>query len=292
MSLKNPFGLKDGKLVDVLSVPNGKKCNCLCPKCGENLIAVQKRMTPYFKHESTKFCSGSLETALHLAAKEIFQTHKKIKLPALTHNFDKFGHHALIKEFLLNVDEVSVERKLGNIVPDIILIKNNTKLLVEIAVTHFIDQEKKKKIEAIGISTVEIDLSELLKTKVNLEKLTSILIEETTLKSWVYNAKFNTLHQKKLDELVKKEEKKNTEKGKREKFYQQYKRKVTKRTAPLMSIVFGFDNVFHIDGCPLKKNSYKGKFYANVDVDCKDCKHFRGFRKGPTIICLFEYHNK
>lgn len=304
MSLKNPFGLKDGKLVDVLSVPNGKKCNCVCPKCGENLIAVQKRTTPYFRHESTKVCAGSLETSLHLAAKEIFIRHKKIKLPALKHNFDDFGNQTIFKEFLLEADEVYTENKLGNIVPDIILVKNNTKLLVEIAVTHFIDEEKKKKIEKIGISTIEIDLSELLKTKLDLKKLESVLIKETKLKSWVYNTKLKDLHQKKLDELIKKKKKEDEErkrkeiireeeKRKREIFYQQYKRKVTKRDAPAMSIFSGNDYVFHIDGCPLKKNSYRGKYYANVDVDCQNCKHFRGFRKDPhTIICLFEYHNK
>lgn len=33
------FALKDGHLVGIDDVPNGSRCGCVCPKCGEILLA-------------------------------------------------------------------------------------------------------------------------------------------------------------------------------------------------------------------------------------------------------------
>ena len=70
----------------------------------------------------------------------------------------------------MEVDNVTLERKLGDIVPDVILDIDGQQLMVEIAVTHFIDEVKGEKIRELDVSTIEIDLSKLVKEKIELNK--------------------------------------------------------------------------------------------------------------------------
>ena len=43
MQHKLPFGLKDGKLVEVSQVLNGFDFNCYCPNCKSPLIARKRK---------------------------------------------------------------------------------------------------------------------------------------------------------------------------------------------------------------------------------------------------------
>ncbi|MBK7175222.1 MAG: hypothetical protein IPH84_18845 [Bacteroidales bacterium] len=42
-----------------------------------------KRMQHHFAHHNKQVCEGALQTALHIAAKEILKRNKKIMLPAV-----------------------------------------------------------------------------------------------------------------------------------------------------------------------------------------------------------------
>ncbi len=45
------WALKNDKLVHVSEVENGLKCECLCPVCGDHLVAHQGKIKiPHFKH--------------------------------------------------------------------------------------------------------------------------------------------------------------------------------------------------------------------------------------------------
>lgn len=42
MHLKNPFGMRNGKIVmirDITTAERGAKCNCICPLCQAHFIA-------------------------------------------------------------------------------------------------------------------------------------------------------------------------------------------------------------------------------------------------------------
>lgn len=70
-----PYALNAAReLVHVDSVPNGNKCGCFCPKCGESLCAKNggEKRTHHFSHISGSDCPGAYETMLHILAKEKF----------------------------------------------------------------------------------------------------------------------------------------------------------------------------------------------------------------------------
>ncbi len=85
-----------------------------------------------------------------------------IKLPAL---YLDFGSHTYKKKELIFdersfvFDKVYAEKRIDDIVPDIVLEYQGNKLLVEVFVTHDIDEEKFQKILKLGLSTLLIDLS-------------------------------------------------------------------------------------------------------------------------------------
>lgn len=208
------YGLKNENLVHVDNVKQGLECGCVCPNCGSKLIAKQGKINKHhFAHES-KECDISVaqETALHYLAKEILSKSKKIILPKVIiedkfafydrHTYDNilFSNYNIINDINLFhklekyqhtnkiIDNIIIEKYLEDIKPDILLEIEGKKLIIEIAVTHFIDRNKKQKIFNLDIPTIEIDLSSY-KDKINdLDRyeLEKILIKQTKHKNWIY----------------------------------------------------------------------------------------------------------
>ena len=85
-ALKNPYGLQNNIVRTPESVERGLACGCVCPACGEPLVANHgtEIKQPYFSHESGRSCEAAYQTALHLLAKEVLATEKKIMLPPLS----------------------------------------------------------------------------------------------------------------------------------------------------------------------------------------------------------------
>ena len=82
------YALKDGNIVSIDDVPSGKECGCVCPACGDELIARkgQKRMH-HFAHRSNEDCEYGYESSLHLAAKTFFRVQRKWSFLPSTSNF-------------------------------------------------------------------------------------------------------------------------------------------------------------------------------------------------------------
>lgn len=215
---------------EITNDQRGIKCNCVCVNCGERLVAKigGNKKTRHFAHYKECICNGGLESALHLFAKDIFNKRKEIMIPSLYIKFcnysfersdieisSKEGERAYFEctsvkknedyDYLnisydikkicrgqkLKFDKVEIEKVIGDIKPDIILSVSNRKLLVEIAVTHFIDDKKRDKINKKGLSTIEIDLSEY-KEKFNIldkKYLEDIIVNKVENKGWIYNEK-------------------------------------------------------------------------------------------------------
>lgn len=100
--MKNPFGLKNGKLITIEEVKeSGLSCDCYCPdpNCNDRLIAKRSNVRiNHFAHAGKeKKCYG-LETALHLVGKEIILKHKKLLIPNLDINIDLSEHTMKIAE--------------------------------------------------------------------------------------------------------------------------------------------------------------------------------------------------
>lgn len=78
VSARNPQILvakhKSGVMIDIAKAENGLSCECTCVCCGAPLVAKQgPDKASHFAHESVSDCAGSLETLLHLAAKQIIK---------------------------------------------------------------------------------------------------------------------------------------------------------------------------------------------------------------------------
>jgi len=239
-------------LIEISQVERGLDCNCFCPGCGRPLIARKGSKTiHHFAHDKSADCKGALETALHIAAKDILEKHRKIKLPAITSStgigWDVGSIYELYEEQTIYFDKVYLERRLDEIVPDVIVEFNNTPLFIEVAVTHFIDEGKKEKIRKLNISTLEIDISYLKGLPITFEELECAIIESPSNKKWVHNRK-KELFRNKIKKL-----------GKEHKV-----------------IYRGLSK--HIDNCPKQARIWKGIPYANLTDDCFNCKYWVDFR--------------
>lgn len=221
-----PFGLKDGRLFEPLQVKRGLSCNCLCPGCGGALIskhAPSGKVAPYFSHASNSACNTALESALHLAAKQLIEDEHKLYLPELVarvrskdRSFENFLRSETIhRGVLARLARVRVEESAGRIRPDLIVNTSTNEVLVEIAYTSFVTTEKLAQIVALGTSAIEVDVSDL--TVFNFETLAKRLFEPTPRSTWLFHSELAATEaalRKLLDadvarEVSKREEKNN-----------------------------------------------------------------------------------
>lgn len=184
--LKVPFGKRAGgtivHITELTHAENGLACDCACPKCGQRLQArnMGKIRVPHFAHNVETICEGATESALHLFAKEVFLRHASVRVPEKT---TQVGYRSDVVSEALGVPYtgVVIEQSMRGVVPDVILERSCDKppLLVEIAVTHFADDEKCEKLELLGYPCIEIDLRDM----VSFEEFDRAAIEETLIAS-------------------------------------------------------------------------------------------------------------
>lgn len=184
------YGLKDDKLIPIDGVESGLKCGCICPYCKVKLIARKGQIKiHHFAHDRGADCGKAYETALHLLAKEIIKESKTIILPECypSKNYyadSKFKHPQRVINFsdvelekLIEQDEITIK-------PDALCISNDIELLVEFAVTHFVDYDKLNKIRKLNMNCIEVDISSIELNKGKLIKAIENVVEN---KKWVYN---------------------------------------------------------------------------------------------------------
>ena len=61
----------------------------------------------------------------------------------------------------ISIDDVKLEKRFDDIIPDIVVYSGDKYFFIEIYVTHPIDDEKLKKLKEKNISTIEIDLGRI-----------------------------------------------------------------------------------------------------------------------------------
>ena len=161
------YGVREGKLLHISEVPRGLACGCACPACGDRLVARQGQLREHhFAHAAGNDCRTAVETALHLAAKEILASRKEIVLPSVEiqfhfHHYRDSGDKSLTiaPEGRYQLNSVALERRLTNIVPDVIAHVEHRPLLIEVRVTHGIEEQKLARIQRLDMSTVELLLA-------------------------------------------------------------------------------------------------------------------------------------
>ncbi len=249
--VKLPFGLQGDRLIHVSEAEAGLACGCICPACKERLVARKgAKVIHHFAHLGRLICAHAFETGLHLAAKRILETHKKMRIPSVKLEFTSYKKPWTIHEECdIRFEHVSVESKLANVVPDVLIYAEGRPLAIEIAVTHFVDSLKLKRLSDLGLSTLEIDLAEFSRNP-TLEGLEDEVVVSVRSKRWLYNAKVEAV-KRKIPQFVERK------------------------------ALIGRGLALHVDGCPINARIWKGKSYANVIDDCVHCEYC--FDAGPSM---------
>ena len=181
-----PCGInKSGELIYIDDAKNGLSCECVCPACKQPLVAKNggKKREHHFAHLNVVECEHGYQSALHYMAKDCF-----LEMEYLT--FIKNGVPVRYK-----IDSVGLERKVSDIIPDILVTCDGKRFIVEIFVTHTVDDEKKAKIKALQMLAVEIDLSRFRNETIDKETLKAELCKTENF-SWVYDVDIDLIAQK------------------------------------------------------------------------------------------------
>lgn len=224
------YGLLDNRIVKITDVPNGLKCNCICPNCEEKLVAVNniksKKLRPYFRHYSKINCDFKIykETVVHYLAKEIIQKKGYVTIPKIEINLSSYLNfyntdiekylenlpninqlpNFLIKEstnYKLMIDSILIEKYDGQLKPDIQIIMKEKKLLLEIAYSHFINEHKLKAIKEKKLDVIEIDLSKMNKTSKEYEIEKELYSQKAKI-YWINNEKINEKLKQRINEAI------------------------------------------------------------------------------------------
>ena len=207
MDIKLAYGIRDGRVVlvsELEKTENGEKCNCTCPECGGILIAkLGEKRRRHFAHKTACDCDDehAQETGVHLLAKEIIRENRRIYVPG----FDIAWHEIVPKDIdisvaaqvnielphmngrLVEYDSVEIEKSIDDIVADAVIKVGGISCIVEVAVTHYIDEAKTKKLEEIGLSALEIDLNDLWKNSPTRDDVVAAVLSDETNRHWAFN---------------------------------------------------------------------------------------------------------
>lgn len=193
-SLLQSFAIDKGMRVrSVDEVARGLACDCVCPECGEPVLARQGDVREWhFAHASGADCEGGAETALHRAAKQIVLENGGLSVPEMCAKATvelpdgrSATAEALRPHTWLDIDSAEAEKSIGKIRPDIVATVGNALLFVEIAVTHFVDSNKARTIDEMGVATLEINLADFQHTRWDWPQLTKAIIDDIANKQWI-----------------------------------------------------------------------------------------------------------
>lgn len=108
---------------------------------------------------------------------------------------------------LCKVETVRLEQKISNIRPDLIVTINQQEYLVEVANTHFVDDEKLSKIKQLQMPCVEIDVSEIKIASYN--EIKRLITQKNAKAKWLHHCtnknlytEFQSLQQEKDEEYI------------------------------------------------------------------------------------------
>lgn len=196
-----PFGrtIVDGRMFEPRQVPLGKKSGCVCPACGEAVISkhcMSGKVAPHFAHVSGSDCALGYETALHLAVKQLIEERGELYFPALIVSIAPtdamYRKYAVARELapagLRALSGIALEPSLDTVRPDLMVFAHGFgKTIVEVAVTHFVDEVKLTKLRTLDLPAIEIDVSGLQDT--DFEALEQVLFSSSTNTTWLHHPK-------------------------------------------------------------------------------------------------------
>ena len=177
---------------------------------------------------------------------------KEISLPPLTQTFGNVNC-LMFTGGTYPITAVTLEKRISDFIPDIVLQLGEATLLVEIYVTHAVDEEKKLKIVQAGqYDVIEIDLSDKVHDDITDDEL-RLLIHDQARVHWIHSTATS--------------------------FY----------TRNLASVAMSYPvegPQQMVAGCPLGKMTHVQRRLP----DCSRCRFFLGTDSGNAARCLLAAH--
>ncbi len=141
MTVRIPYGEKNGELVHVDQVRRGLECNCVCPVCRGALVARKgDTNVHHFAHAQGEGCDG--ETLFHQLGKRLLYA----RIFRAISQGEEIPFHWRCREchdvhqgnLIEMASTVALEESLGSIQPDVTVFDQygRPRVLVEVVVTH------------------------------------------------------------------------------------------------------------------------------------------------------------
>lgn len=218
-----------GREVHVDSVPNGADCGCVCPSCGEAMLAVQgQKILHHFRHNSVESTCGyanSPETIVHHYAKKFLCDEKKVMTCDYLFVTENGAKKIIKPHEQLTFKKVQEEKQViynNNIYKSDLVCECEDGAIVNIEIkfsnrvkgNKFFDIKKEAKCPVL-----EIDVSSFgkkLKEQEDLKKLRHFLVESPDNRKWIYHPLIEEAEKKYLNERNIIREKEERERKKRE----------------------------------------------------------------------------
>lgn len=167
-----------GQLLHIDQVPNGKRCECVCPGCRTPLVAChspEQKIRNHFKHTPDEngetACDNrdsAAESIIHLYVKQFIATLSDAHLATYLHHFPTYRGHKLNpipieKGGAWAFQEVAVEKSIAgtDFVADILVQTDRGTLAIEVVHSNRVSGEKIASLRKLGINLLEVDVTQL-----------------------------------------------------------------------------------------------------------------------------------
>jgi hypothetical protein len=184
-------------MVEPAEVDSGLACGCTCVSCGSRLVAKKgPEVAWHFAHHATSSSMTCIESAIHAAAKQILLEANWLRVPekiVTVEGRTSYGKAhwkstllASARNIRFDCSKQEVWNPDASIRPDVIGYRGDRRLLVEMYFTHKVDVPKRKKLAALGLPAIEVDLSDF-SLGVTLDDIRERVLEEVVFKEWLYH---------------------------------------------------------------------------------------------------------
>ncbi|KAA0089771.1 hypothetical protein CIW54_07160 [Paraburkholderia sp. T12-10] len=184
---------RGGKIAHISEVDRGRACGCTCAACDRPVVAKQgARNAWHFAHDASGSCATAAETALHRAIKQVIAEGNVIGVPELiveataTYNGHTKSAVRVLEQRRVSYSAPRLEVRMADIVGDAVVSVAGRDLIVEVAVTHRVDDEKRAKISQIGLSALELQ-AWCLARDADWDQLRAFVSDSSSNRIWLHN---------------------------------------------------------------------------------------------------------
>lgn len=171
-----PLGERDGQMYRAYEVENGLACGCVCPACRKPLVAANQgeKRFPYFRHVEQDDCWQGRSEGIRRAAVQLIAQRQEILLPGYKDTVILTGRSGQVRSAevafsakLIRVDQVERFVDLGDLRAHALLTYQERQLVVRIQCSARQEHERRRRLQAMDMSSIEIDLHWLSDADIN-----------------------------------------------------------------------------------------------------------------------------